>query len=66
MTGARYEITIDGVSRTWRDMRETATDAANVLKAHNPNCTVAVKDLVTGEITEIGASGGATNAKRLS
>jgi hypothetical protein len=66
MTGARYEITIDGVARTWRDLCETAIDAANVLKAHNPNCKIAVRDLATGEIAEIGASGGATSAKRLS
>jgi hypothetical protein len=33
--GARYEISVDGTVRTHRDTRETALEAANVLKACN-------------------------------
>jgi hypothetical protein len=35
MTGARYSITIDGTTRTNRDVWEIAVEAANTLKQAN-------------------------------
>jgi hypothetical protein len=52
MTGARYEITVDGVGRTNRDTREIAIEAANVLKAKNPHSRVMVRDRETGVTIE--------------
>jgi hypothetical protein len=48
MTGAQFEISIDGVPRTYRDQKEFALEAAQNLKSRNPNCVVKVKDLKTG------------------
>lgn len=44
----RYEISVDGVARTHRDTRESALEAANVLKALNPISRIMVHDLQTG------------------
>jgi hypothetical protein len=55
---ARYEISVDGTVRTYRDTRDIALEAANVLKACNPNSNVVVRDLSTGEKNEFGASDG--------
>ena len=52
MTGARYEIMIDGVVRTNRDTRKIAIEAANALKAANPHSRVVVRDRETGEAVE--------------
>jgi hypothetical protein len=49
MTGAQFEISIDGVPRTYRDRKELALLAAQILKSRNPNSVVKVKDLKTGE-----------------
>ena len=49
MTGAQFEISIDGVPRTYRDQKELALLAAQILKSRKPNCAVKVKDLKTGE-----------------
>jgi hypothetical protein len=54
VSGARYEISIDGVVRTHRDLREIAVEAATVLKSKNPQSRVVVRDLITGTKTEIG------------
>jgi hypothetical protein len=47
--GAQFEISIDGLPRTYRDRKEIALLAAQVLKSRNPNSAVKVKDLKTGE-----------------
>ena len=44
MTGAQFEISIDGVPRTYRDQKELALLAAQILKSRNPNSAVKVKD----------------------
>ena len=48
MTGARFEISIDGVPRTYRDQKELALLAAQILKSRNPNSVVRLKDLESG------------------
>ena len=49
MTGAQFEISIDGVPRTYRDQKDIALQAAQNLKSSNPNSVVRLKDLKTGE-----------------
>jgi len=49
MTGAQFEISIDGVPRTYRDRKDFALLAAQILKSKNPNSVVKLKDLQTGE-----------------
>jgi hypothetical protein len=49
MTGAQFEISIDGVPRTYRDRKDLALLAAQILKSRNPNSAIKVKDLKTGE-----------------
>jgi hypothetical protein len=49
MTGAQFEISIDGVPRTYRDRKELALLAAQILKSRNPGSVVRMKDLQTGE-----------------
>jgi hypothetical protein len=60
MSGARYEISIDGVVRTHRDLREIAVEAATFLKLRNPPSRVVVRDLITGTKTEISSESTAT------
>lgn len=47
--GAQYEISIDGVPRTYRDRQDIALQTAQLLKSRNPNSVVKLKDLQTGE-----------------
>ena len=49
MTGAQFEISIDGVPRTYRDRKDYALEAAQFLKSRNPNSVVKLKDLEGGE-----------------
>jgi hypothetical protein len=49
ITGACYEIAIDGTPRSYRDRKELAIEAATFLKTKNPNAELTVRDLVTGE-----------------
>ena len=48
-TGAQFEISIDGVPRTYRDQKDLALLAAQILKSRNPNGVVRLKDLKNGE-----------------
>ena len=43
-TGARWEITVDGVSRSYRDRKEMAIEGAEYLKSKNPSSEVRVRD----------------------
>ena len=45
MTGAQFEIRIDGTPRTYRDRRDFALEAARLIKSKNPHSLVEVKDL---------------------
>jgi len=49
MTGAQFEISIDSVPRTYRDQKDLALLAAQILKSTNPNSVVKLKDLKTRE-----------------
>jgi hypothetical protein len=46
---AQFEISIDGVPRTYRDRKDLALLAAQILKSKNPNSVVKLKDLKSGE-----------------
>ena len=48
MTGVQFEISIDGIPRTYRDRKDLALLAAQILKSRNPNSVVKLKDLQTG------------------
>jgi len=43
-TGARWEIAIDGVARSYRDRKEMAIEGAHYLKSRNPHAEVTVRD----------------------
>ena len=45
MTGAQFEISIDGVPRTYRDQKDLALLAAQILKSRNPNSVVKAERL---------------------
>ena len=51
--GAQYEISIDGVPRTYRDRQDIALQTARFLKSRNPHSVVKLKDLQTGEETVV-------------
>jgi FMN-dependent NADH-azoreductase len=53
MSGARYEIAIDGTTRTYRDGEELACEAAAYLKQLNPNSEITLRDLQTSAVTKI-------------
>ena len=53
MTGAQFEISIDGVPRTYRDQKDLALLAAQILKSRNPHSVIRLKDLKTGEETVV-------------
>jgi hypothetical protein len=50
-TGARYEIAIDGTTRTHRE--DLAREAATVLKTRQPIAEITVRDLQTGTVVVI-------------
>ena len=56
--GAQYEISVDGVPRTHRDRQDIALQTARFLKSRNPNRTVRLKDLRTGEETVVAFKAG--------
>ena len=56
MSGARYEISIDGVVRTHRDIRDVAVEAATFSKSKNPQSRVVVLDLITGTRSRVRTS----------
>jgi allophanate hydrolase subunit 2 len=53
MTGAQFEIRIDGAPRTYRDRKDMAIESAEFLKARNPQSVVEVKDLQSGDVTAV-------------
>jgi hypothetical protein len=53
MTGARYQIAVDGQPRSNRDDRAIAIEAAEYLKHRNPHAEVTVHDRVTGDTITI-------------
>ena len=53
MTGAQFEIRIDGAPRTYRDRKDYAIEAARLLKSTIPHSMVEVKDLQSGDVTAV-------------
>jgi hypothetical protein len=53
MTGARFEIRIDGSTRSYRDRKDYAMEAARLIKSKNPHSMVEVKDLQSGDVTAV-------------
>jgi hypothetical protein len=53
MTGAQFEIRIDGTPRTYRDRKDYAVEAARLLKSKNPHSMVEVKDVQSGDVTAV-------------
>ena len=45
---ARFQLSVDGVPRSFRDRKEIAVEAATRLILKYPNSAVAVKDLQSG------------------
>jgi hypothetical protein len=57
-SGAQFEISIDGVPRTYRDRQDIALQTAQLLKSRNPNGVVKMKELRTGEETVVAFKSG--------
>jgi hypothetical protein len=53
MTGAQFEIRIDGTPRTYRDRKDYAMEAARLIKSKQPHRMVEVKDLKSGDGTAV-------------
>ena len=53
MTGAQFEIRIDGMPRSYRDPKDFAMEAARLLKSKNPHSLVEVKDLQSDDVTAV-------------
>ena len=53
MTGAQFEIRIDGAPRTYRDRKDYAMEAARLIKSKTPHSVVEVKDLQNANITAV-------------
>jgi hypothetical protein len=51
--GAQYEISIDGVPRTYRDRQDIVLQTARLLKSRSPNRVVKMRDVRTGEETVV-------------
>ena len=47
--GTQYQISKDGIPRRYCDRKDIALQTARFLKSQNPNSTVMLKDLRTGE-----------------
>ena len=53
MTGAQFQVSIDGEPRTYRDRKDLVLLAAQILKSRNSNSVVRLKDLKSGAETVI-------------
>ena len=53
MTGAQFEILVDGKTQSYSDLKDVAIASAELIKSHNPLSEVAVRDTKTGEITPV-------------
>ena len=51
---ANFELSVDGVPRSYRDRKDLALQSALFLKSRTPNSVVKLKDLQTGEEIVIG------------
>lgn len=53
MTGAQFEIRIDGTPRTYRDLKNIAIETPSSLKSRNPQSVVEVVNLQSGAVIAI-------------
>jgi hypothetical protein len=53
MTGAQFEIRLDGTPRTYRERKDYAMEAARLIKSKQPHSIVEVKDLQSGDVTAV-------------
>ena len=53
MTGAHFEIQVDGKPRSYRDSQAIAIASAEYIKNLHPHSEVAVKDLQSGIVTVV-------------
>jgi hypothetical protein len=53
VTGAQFEIRIDGTPRGYRDRKDYAMEATRLIKSKNPHSMVEVKDLQSGDVTAV-------------
>jgi len=60
--GTQYQISKDGIPRRCCDRKDIALQTARFLKSQNPNSTITLKDLETGEETVVIVHG-AQNAR---
>ena len=56
MTGAQFEILVDGKPQSDSDLKDVAIASAELVMSHNPLSEVAVRDTKTGEITQVSYS----------
>ncbi len=49
-TGTQFEIKVDGIVRSHRDVRDTAIEAARFLQQRNPNAKIVITDLRDGSV----------------
>ena len=50
--GAQFEISVDGVVRSHRDVRDAAIEAARFLQTRNPGAKIVITDLRDGSSVE--------------
>ena len=53
MTGAQFEILVDGKPQSYSDLKDVAIASAELIKSHDPLSEVAVRDMKIGEITPV-------------
>jgi hypothetical protein len=53
MTGAQFEIRIDGTPRSYRDRKDYAMEVGRLIKSKNPHSMVEINDLQSGDITAV-------------
>ena len=58
--GAQFEIRVDGVVRTHRDVRETAIEAARFLQQRNLDAKILITDLRDGSTVPFDRPGNRT------
>ena len=58
---ANFELSVDGVPRSYRDRKDLALQSAQILKSRNPNSVVRLKDLQTGKRSSSPSSRGNNN-----
>ena len=64
MTGAKFEIRIDGTPRSYRDRKDFAMEAARLIKSKNPHSMVEVKGLQSGDVTAVALRPGKRKPRR--